>query len=133
MGVAELEHQANERSLATIHYRHHPFFGEEVEIVRRFRRHAGDSVIVKVRQHAAELAVPVWMLDPAVCGQLREGGDPRLIVSALLALRELLDSQPILHRPVKATSRGASQGGGGYDAPEDVGQHSAAHAAIRTS
>jgi hypothetical protein len=53
-------------------------------------------VVVKVGQNAAELAVPVWMLDDVFCGQLRYGSEPLVVASALLALRELLDAQPPL-------------------------------------
>ena len=88
---------------------------------------------MKVQQTAAQLAVPVWMLDPIFCGQLRDESPPCLSMSALIELRELLDSQPILRPPAKAiSSKGASRGGGGDDAPEEVVHDSAAHAAIRT-
>jgi hypothetical protein len=88
--------------------------------------------LVKVQQSAAQLAVPVWMLDPIFCAQLQHESHPRLSLSALIELRELLDGQPTLHPPANAISRGASRGGGGDDAPQDVGHHSAADAAIRT-
>ena len=87
---------------------------------------------MKVPPTGTQLAVPVWMLDPIFCGQLRDQSHPGLSIAALIALRELLDTQPILHRPIKLISTGASRGGGGEDAPEDVGHHAAAHAAIRT-
>jgi hypothetical protein len=82
--------------LATIHYRHHPFSGEEVEVVRRFRRYSADSVVVKLRQSGLQLAVPSWMLDEALCHHLVDEPRPRVAVGALLELGELLASQPLL-------------------------------------
>ncbi len=99
-----------------------------MEIIRRFRRYVGDSVIVQMR-NAVQLVVPVWMLDPVVCGQLRYGSEPRLSLAALLELRELLDSQPILPPSAKAVS--SKRNGGGDDGLEDGVLPSAAHAGVR--
>jgi hypothetical protein len=64
-----------------------------VEVVRRFRRHAADSLLVMVRGSGLQLAVPSWMLDAIFCGRLVDEPEARLAVSALTELRELLDSQ----------------------------------------
>jgi hypothetical protein len=89
-------HTAHELSLATIHYRYHPFSGEEVEIMRRFRRYTAESVLVKILQNGLQVAVPAWMLDAAACAHLRDDTQPCVALAALLELRALLDSQPWL-------------------------------------
>jgi len=43
-----------------------------------------------------QVAVPTWMLDPLACAQLTDEARPRICVSALCDLRELLDQQPRL-------------------------------------
>ena len=100
-----------------------------MEIIRRFRRYVGDSVIVQSRQSAVQLVVPVWRLDPVFCGQLRYESAPHVTLSALVELCELLDSQPILPPASKAVS--SKRDGGGDDGPEDGVLPSAAHAGIR--
>jgi hypothetical protein len=112
-----------------IRYRHHPYSGQEVEIIRRFRRYVGDSVIVQIERSAVQLVVPVWMLDPVFCGRLRFQSEPRVSISALLELRELLDSQPSLPPSSKAVS--SKRDGGGDDGQEDGFLPSAAHAGVR--
>src|SRR5439155_9075131 len=79
-------HTAHESSLAIIHYRHHPFHGEHVEIVRRLRRYTADCVVIKLADDV-QVAVPTWMLDPVVCQQLTDEAHPRLSVAALRDLR----------------------------------------------
>jgi len=100
-----------------------------VEIIRRFRRYVGDSVIVQSRQSGVQLVVPVWMLDPVFCAQLRYESAPRLTLSAFVELCELLDSQPILPAAAKAVS--STRDGGGDDGREDGVLPSAAHASVR--
>jgi hypothetical protein len=53
-------------------------------------------VIVKVRQSGLQLAVPSWMLDATFCQQLVDECRPRVAVSALMELGDLLDNQPRL-------------------------------------
>src|SRR3990172_5305286 len=108
-------HTAHESSSAIIHYRHHPFHGEQVEIVRRLRRYTADCVVIKLADDV-QVAVPTWMLDPLACQQLADEGRPRISVAALHDLRALLDSQPCLVTPTPATQSGQCQHAGGDDA-----------------
>src|SRR3990172_8271468 len=75
-------HTAHESPSAIIHYRHHPFHGEQVEIVRRLRRYTADCVVIKLADDV-QVAVPTWMLDPLACQQLADEGRPRISVAAL--------------------------------------------------
>ena len=88
-------HTAHESSPATIHYRHHPFHGESVAIVRRLRRYTAECVVITLADEV-QVAVPAWMLDPLACAQLTDEARPRIAVSALCDLRALLDQQPLL-------------------------------------
>ena len=111
MNAAAHPHTAHESSPAIIHYRHHPFHGEEVEIVRRLRRYTADCVVIKLADDV-QVAVPTWMLDPLVCQQLTDEGRPRLSVAALTDLRALLDSQPVVVTTTSAINPGSQQAGG---------------------
>ena len=93
MRGARYHHTAHEPTLAVIRYRYHPFYGEEVEVLRRSRGYR--SVLVRVRQNGVQLALPAWMLDEVFCAQLRYKSEPLIATSALIALRELLDAQPL--------------------------------------
>lgn len=64
--------------------------------MRRFRRCAADSLVVRVLEGGVQLAVPAWMLDPDFCQKLVDEPLPRVHVDALTELRQLLDSQPLL-------------------------------------
>ena len=79
-------------------YRYHPFAGEEVEVMRFLRKGESPSLVVKLPS-GRQIAVPEWMLDPQLCERLPDEAAPRVAASALLALRRLLDSQPLLASP----------------------------------
>ena len=95
-------HIAHHSSIVRICYHHHPFFGQTVEIVRWLRRQTTESLIVKLPE-GLELAIPAWMLDPVACNLVCDAPAPRLTVEALLALRDLLDRQPLLHTAIPTT------------------------------
>jgi len=105
-------------SPAIIHYRHHPFHGEHVEIVRRLRRYTADCVVITLADDV-QVAVPTWMLDPLVCQQLTDEEHPRLSVAALRDLRALLDSQPVVVTTTTAIDPEGSHQAGGDDARPD--------------
>ena len=88
-----------------MHYRHHPFHGEPVEIVRRLRRYTADCVVIRLADDV-QVAVPTWMLDPLVCQQLTDEARPRISVSALRDLRGWLDGQPLLAADARGIGRG---------------------------
>jgi hypothetical protein len=95
-------HTTHPSSIIRICYHHHPFFGQTVEIIRWLRRQHSESLVVKL-QDGLELAIPAWMLDPLACSQVHDASVPRLTVDALLALRALLDYQPLLPAALAAT------------------------------
>ncbi len=85
-------------------YRYHAFYGEEVEVVRRF-----DAAhhLVRLRDDV-QLAIPCWMLDPIACGHCPDADHPRIGIAALLELRRLLDHQPLFHAEADSTTEGNS-------------------------
>jgi len=111
MSAAAHPHTAHESFPAIIHYRHHPFHGEHVEIVRRLRRYTADCVVIKLADDV-QVAVPSWMLDPLACQQLTDEVRPRISVAALRDLRALLDGQPLLVTTVVTTRDGFPHAGG---------------------
>ena len=109
-------HTAHHSSIVRICYHHHPFFGQTVDIIRWLRRQTSESLVIKL-QDGLELAIPSWMLDPLACSHVHDAPAPRLTIEALLALRDLLDRQPLLHAAVPATPC-VSQPEGARDAQE---------------
>src|SRR5215471_2506039 len=109
-------HTTHHASIIRICYHHHPFFGQTVDIVRWLRQQTSESLIVKL-QDGLELAIPAWMLDPVACSLVHDAPAPRLTVDTLLALRALLDRQPLLHTTLLATPC-VSQTEGARDAQE---------------
>jgi hypothetical protein len=104
------------RPQPSIHYRHHPVHGEHVEIVRGLRRYTTDCLVIKLRDDV-QVAVPSWMLDPVSCQQLTDEARPRIAVSALSELRELVDSRPwLLTTRQVETSQATPRDRGGDDA-----------------
>ena len=108
-------HTTHESSPAVIHYRHHPYHGEHVEIVRRLRRYTADCVVIQLADDV-QVAVPTWMLDPLVCQQLTDEVRPRISVAALHDLRALLDSQHGVVTITTVTNSDGSPHAGGDDA-----------------
>jgi hypothetical protein len=110
--------------MVRICYRYHPFFGKTVEIVRWLRRQTTESLVVKLPD-GLELAIPAWMLDPLACSLVHDAPAPYLTVEALVALRDLLDRQPLLHAAIPATPC-VSQPEGARDAQESSSSPSGA-------
>ena len=77
-----------------IHYRHHPFYGAEVEVIRALRRCTQEVLIIQVPV-GFQIAIPAWMLDPIHCGALPQEARPRLSLAALEQLLELLRAQEL--------------------------------------
>ena len=94
MPLATSPHTTHQLSLHQIHYRHHPFCGCEVEVVRTLHRSGAEVVMVKV-PGGVERAIPSWMLDPIQCRELPQEAHPRVSLAALLELLGLIQSQPL--------------------------------------
>src|SRR4029453_7976454 len=109
-------HTTHHSSHLRICYHHHPFFGQTGEIIRWLRRQTSASLVIKL-QDGLELAIPSWMLDPLACSLVHDAPAPCLTVEALVALRALLDRQPLLHAALPATPC-VSQPEGARDAQE---------------
>ena len=110
-------------------YRYHPFAGEEVEVMRFLRKGESPSLVVKLPS-GRQIAVPEWMLDPQLCERLPDEAAPRVAASALLALRRLLDSQPLLASP--RVVRGCAKSlPGGQHVPQPEPQRLAAETPLR--
>jgi hypothetical protein len=92
--VSTSPHTTHQLSPQRIHYRHHPFCGAEVELVRALRRTGDELVVVRVPQ-GFQIAVPRWMLDPIHCGRLLQEERPRVSLRALLGLTAIMDAQPL--------------------------------------
>ena len=90
-------------------------------------------MLVRVRQSAVQLTLPAWMLDEHCCARLRFDGQPPLIaLPALIALRELLDSQPTLASSTQRVSaKTHSRVREVADASGESGQSFAAHITLR--
>ena len=84
-------HTAHIPGSGAIHYRHHPLFGEEVEVLRRCRRDAVDCVMIVVAD-GTRCLIPKWMLDSASCSTVVDQDTPTIAFSALCSLRDLLDA-----------------------------------------
>src|SRR5262249_58310815 len=95
-------HTAHHSSIGRICYQHHPFYGQTVKIIRWLRRQTAESLVIKL-QDGLELAIPSWMLDPLACRLVHDAPAPCLPVETLLALRELLHRQPLLHTAIPTT------------------------------
>ena len=71
-----------------VEYRWHPLHGRRVRLQYREKRASGDFVHVET-EPGNVIALPAWMLDAVVCGQMHLG-DPRLELQALGELSRLL-------------------------------------------
>lgn len=60
-------------------------------MVRALRRLVDEIDIVQLPQ-GFQIAMPRWMLDPMACGQMPQEAKPRVALSALLRLVELIQS-----------------------------------------
>ncbi len=119
-------HTAHESQFHRIHYPHHPHYGESVDIIRCLRRQHDETFIVKLSGES-RLAVPGWMLDPMVCDGLREADRPEIALDALLALRALLDVQPL------SEQKNPSSSGSSPSIPGDCNEPPKAHSSSTTT
>ncbi len=69
----------------TIHYPFHPYFKQELKIVRSHN----DGVIVELPD-GTRRQVPKWMTDKEVCRRIKNSSYPYCSQNSLIALRELL-------------------------------------------
>src|SRR6266436_1356057 len=86
-----LRHRRNTHDLylAKVCYRHHPLYDVEITVIRYLRRTSTTPVVIVRCPDRLQIAIPEWMLSPVACGRLSEEAQPRIVLSALLALRRL--------------------------------------------
>ena len=103
-------HNTHRLSPQKICYRHHPFFGSEVEVVRALRT-CGQAVVVIKVPAGFQVAIPTWMLDSVQCQSLRQEARPRASLAALLELLALVRGPvfPCAVKPAPAKSNDAPQ------------------------
>ena len=77
---------AHKVSFVTIHYPYHPFFGEELKVVKIIK---GRIFHVKAPDGDVR-GVPVWMTDKDICAKIRESHDPYCSIDALKGLRDII-------------------------------------------
>jgi len=114
MSDARRHHTTHKLSLQKIYYRHHPFYGTEVEVVRALRRFDEQSFVVKLPD-GHPIAVPAWMLDAVFCSRLQQRDHPSIALRALLELAQLIDAQRLPSSVINSES-GPSPRRGGIDA-----------------
>jgi hypothetical protein len=91
--------------VAKIWYRHHPLYGVEVTVVRYLRRNSADRVVIVRCPDRAQIALPEWMLNSVACDRLADELRPRVAISALVALKRLLEeSLPAMNQQSRAKS-----------------------------
>ena len=113
-------HTAHVSTSARIYYPHHPCFGDAVRVVRTCSSFGADHVQVELSD-GNQLVVPLWMLDEESCKAMVIREQPLIAIEALLSLRSLLDSQPLLVRRGSTTSGASSNKGGSVESTKTKG------------
>ena len=73
-----------------VHYRFHPLYGHEVEVIFSSKR-AGENVYLISFIDNTNVYLPAWMTDPLICQNHVVTKEPFCSLSALIQLREFLD------------------------------------------
>jgi hypothetical protein len=83
-------HTTHKRDLKKIEYRHHPFYGTDVQVVGVLRRFQ-EVIDLVLLPDGSRLAVPRWMLDSLICSQLPQRATPCVAPTAVSRLAALID------------------------------------------
>ena len=95
----------------TVHYAHHPFYGQTVTVVRRSVSFGPHQVQVALSS-GYQLVIPDWMMDEERCRGMDVVAHPTVALPALMVLRSLLDAQsPASSAPGPVVSEASSSGG----------------------
>ena len=111
MSLLSAKHSHATHVSLTIHYPHHPCFGQTATVVRRCRSFGLDQVQV-VLPSGVQLVIPDWIFDEEHCRGMEIVRVPSIALAALLKLRSLLDSQPRISSGAGAVVSEASSLGG---------------------
>lgn len=97
-------------STVRVCYRYHPLFNREAQVVRRCPNVPPDGILI-VLPDGSRCVLPSWMLDPVVCSSFTDDSEPRIALSALWALRQLIDKSLPLSKPSVTSGAPANTGG----------------------
>jgi len=101
-------------STATIHYAHHPHCGVTVTRMRKCCSFGLHQVQVALPS-GMQILIPEWMLDEDHCRGMEIVERPSLAITALFALRELVDAQQWTPARTSTVASEASSPGGAID------------------
>jgi hypothetical protein len=121
--AAKHSHTTHVLSNAKIHYPHHPHCGHAVTLVRKcfsFGRHQVQVAF----PNGDQLLIPEWMLDEDLCRGMEVVESPTLALSALVALRGLVDAQQSTPRVAGTVASETSSSGGASREPTTSGSSS---------
>lgn len=93
--VAAPQHTAHQPGLVRFAYRSHPFYGQEVRVIRRLRTGV-DAMVIVQGEPDLRIVAPCWMLEECCCAAMVVEECGRISVEALLALRGLIDDRGLL-------------------------------------
>jgi hypothetical protein len=110
-------HTAHVSTSTRVYYPHLPYFGEAAKIVRSCPSFGPDHVQVELPS-GNQVVLPLWMLDEEACKGMLICEQPVIAIEALLTLRSLLDSQPLLVGQDSTTSGPSSLPGGQVESPK---------------
>jgi|SRR5580693_676821 hypothetical protein len=111
---AKHPHTTHVLNTASIHYRHHPHFGVTVTMVRKCS-HLGPHQVQVALPSGVQILIPEWMLDEDLCQGMEIVERPTLSITALFALRELVDARQWTPAPTSTVASDASSPGGVSD------------------
>src|SRR5260370_19630871 len=109
-------HTSHVLRTATIHYAHHPHHGVTVTRMRKCSSFGLHQVQVAL-PCGMQILIPEWMLDQDRCHGMGIVERPTLAITALFALRELIDAQPCAPTTKSTVASEASSPGGAIDEP----------------
>src|SRR5262249_47910289 len=97
-------------STVRVCYRYHPLFNREAYGLRRCPHVPPDGILI-VLADGSRCVLPSWMLDPVVCSSFTDDLEPCIALSALWALRQLIDKSLPLSKPSVTSGAPANTGG----------------------
>ena len=118
---AKHSHTTHVLSTATIHDLHHPHYGLTVTRMRKcssFRMHQVQVAL----PCGMQILIPEWMLDEDRCQGMKIVERPTLSITALFALRELVDARQWTAAQTSTIASEASSPGGAIDEPATPGE-----------
>ena len=83
--------------------------------------HLGPHQVQVALPSGVQILIPEWMLDEDRCHGMGIVERPTLAITALFALRELIDAQPCTPTPKNTVASEASSPGGAFDEPTTPG------------